>query len=36
MARVRKLLAEKGLPRERTRVSAYWKHGVSAHHENLE
>jgi NADPH-dependent ferric siderophore reductase len=36
MARVRKLLAGKGLPRERTRVSAYWKHGVSAHHENLE
>jgi NADPH-dependent ferric siderophore reductase len=36
MARVRKLLAEKGLPRELTRVSAYWKHGVSAHHENLE
>jgi NADPH-dependent ferric siderophore reductase len=36
MARVRELLAEKGLPRERTRVSAYWKHGVSEHHENLE
>jgi len=36
MARVRKLLAEKGLPRELTRVSAYWKHGVSEHHENLE
>ena len=36
MARVRMLLAEKGLSRERTRVSAYWKHGVSEHHENLE
>lgn len=36
MARVRRVLAEKGLPRALTRVSAYWKHGVSAHHENLE
>lgn len=36
MARVRKLLAEKGLPRELTRVSAYWKHGAVAHHENLD
>lgn len=36
MARVRKHLADRGLPRELTRVSAYWKHGVSAHHDNLE
>jgi NADPH-dependent ferric siderophore reductase len=36
MARVRKVLADKGLPRERTRVSAYWKRGELAHHENLE
>jgi hypothetical protein len=24
------------VPREATRVSAYWKHGVAEHHENLE
>jgi NADPH-dependent ferric siderophore reductase len=36
MVRVRQLLADKGLPRELTRVSAYWKQGVTAHHENLE
>lgn len=36
MARVRRVLADKGLPRAQTRVSAYWKQGVSAHHENLD
>jgi NADPH-dependent ferric siderophore reductase len=36
MARVRQVLNEKGLPRELTRVSAYWKQGESDHHETLE
>jgi NADPH-dependent ferric siderophore reductase len=36
MARVRRVLADKELPRERTRVSAYWKHGVTEHHEHLD
>lgn len=36
MARVRQVLNEKGVPRERTRVSAYWKRGVADHHETLE
>nr|WP_314545576.1 siderophore-interacting protein [uncultured Massilia sp.] len=36
MAQVRKLLADKGIPRQATRVSAYWKEGVAEHHENLE
>jgi NADPH-dependent ferric siderophore reductase len=36
MARVRQVLDGKGVPREATRVSAYWKHGVAEHHENLE
>jgi NADPH-dependent ferric siderophore reductase len=36
MARVRQVLNGKGVPREATRVSAYWKMGVAAHHENLE
>ena len=36
MARVRRILDEKGVPRERTRVSAYWKRGVADHHETLE
>jgi NADPH-dependent ferric siderophore reductase len=36
MAQVRKLLADKGVPRQATRVSAYWKEGVAEHHENLE
>ena len=36
MAQVRRLLADKGLPRQLTRVSAYWKEGVADHHENLE
>jgi NADPH-dependent ferric siderophore reductase len=36
MARVRQVLNGKGVPREATRVSAYWKHGVAEHHENLE
>lgn len=36
MAQVRALLADKGLPRQATRVSAYWKEGVAEHHEHLE
>jgi len=36
MARVRQVLNEQGVPREATRVSAYWKQGVAEHHENLE
>jgi NADPH-dependent ferric siderophore reductase len=36
MARVRQVLNGKGVPREATRVSAYWKQGVEEHHENLE
>lgn len=36
MARVREVLNDKGVPRERTRVSAYWKQGVADHHETLE
>jgi NADPH-dependent ferric siderophore reductase len=36
MARVRQVLNDKGVPREATRVSAYWKRGVAEHHENLE
>lgn len=36
MARVRQALNEKGVPREATRVSAYWKRGVAEHHENLD
>lgn len=36
MARVRQVLNDKGVPREATRVSAYWKQGVAEHHENLE
>lgn len=36
MAQVRKLLADKGIPRQATRVSAYWKEGVAEHHENLD
>ncbi|QJE02791.1 siderophore-interacting protein [Massilia forsythiae] len=36
MARVRRVLDEKGVPRELTRVSAYWKRGVADHHERLE
>jgi NADPH-dependent ferric siderophore reductase len=35
MAQARKLLADKGVPREATRISAYWKKGVADHHENL-
>ena len=35
MARVRQVLNEQGVPREATRVSAYWKQGVAEHHENL-
>jgi NADPH-dependent ferric siderophore reductase len=30
------LFNEKGHPREAARISAYWKKGASAHHENLE
>ena len=36
MARVRALVAAKGVPRQLTRISAYWKEGVAEHHENLE
>jgi NADPH-dependent ferric siderophore reductase len=36
MARVRQVLNDKGVPREATRVSAYWKRGVAEHHETLE
>ncbi len=36
MAQVRTLLADKGLPRQATRVSAYWKEGEAEHHERLE
>jgi NADPH-dependent ferric siderophore reductase len=36
MARVRTVLSDKGVPREATRVSAYWKRGVAEHHEHLE
>ena len=36
MARVRQALDEQGVPREATRVSAYWKHGVAEHHEHLD
>jgi NADPH-dependent ferric siderophore reductase len=36
MARVRQVLNGKGVPREATRVSAYWKQGVAEHHENLD
>jgi NADPH-dependent ferric siderophore reductase len=31
----RSLLETHKLPRDRVRVSAYWKHGVAGHHENL-
>lgn len=36
MVQVRELLADKGVPRERTRVSSYWKQGVADHHERLD
>jgi NADPH-dependent ferric siderophore reductase len=36
MARVRQVLNGKGVPREATRVSAYWKQSVAEHHENLD
>jgi len=36
MRDVRRILADKGLARERTRVSAYWKRGVADHHEHLD
>jgi NADPH-dependent ferric siderophore reductase len=36
MAQVRRVLLEKGVPREHMRVSAYWKQGVAEHHETLE
>jgi NADPH-dependent ferric siderophore reductase len=36
MKEVRRILDDKGLARERTRVSAYWKQGVAEHHENLD
>ncbi len=31
----RSLLETHKIPRDRVRVSAYWKHGVAGHHENL-
>jgi NADPH-dependent ferric siderophore reductase len=37
MARVREeLLVRKGQPHTAARIAAYWKHGASAHHQNLE
>jgi NADPH-dependent ferric siderophore reductase len=36
MARVRQLLADKGVPKQHMRVSAYWKQGVADHHEQLD
>jgi NADPH-dependent ferric siderophore reductase len=36
MAQVRAVLNDKGVPREATRVSAYWKRGVEEHHEHLD
>ena len=36
MARLRRALTDKGVPRQLTRVSAYWKRGVADHHERLE
>ena len=36
MARVRQVLNDKGMPRDATRVSAYWKRGVAEHHEHLD
>jgi len=36
MAQVRQAMNAKGVPREATRISAYWKHGVAEHHEHLE
>lgn len=37
MARLREiLLAEKGLPKEAMRVAAYWRHGASDFHEQLD
>lgn len=35
MTKVRAVLNDKGVPREATRVSAYWKRGVAEHHEHL-
>jgi NADPH-dependent ferric siderophore reductase len=35
MAQVRQVLAEKGVPKQHMRVSAYWKQGVADHHEDL-
>lgn len=36
MARVRQVLSDKGVARDMTRVSAYWKRGVADHHETLD
>ena len=37
MARLRQvLLQDKGHPKEAARIAAYWKHGTTGHHENLE
>jgi NADPH-dependent ferric siderophore reductase len=35
MARVRQVLADKGVPKQHMRVSSYWKRGVADHHEDL-
>jgi NADPH-dependent ferric siderophore reductase len=35
MAQVRQVLADKGVPKQHMRVSAYWKRGVADHHEDL-
>jgi NADPH-dependent ferric siderophore reductase len=35
MAQVRQVLADKGVPKQHMRVSAYWKQGVAEHHEDL-
>jgi NADPH-dependent ferric siderophore reductase len=36
MARVRRLLGDKGVPRQHMRISSYWKQGVAEHHEQLD
>ena len=36
MARVREILSRKGQPKEAMRVAAYWKNGISSHHQNLD
>ena len=37
VAAVRRVLVQQfGLPKEQVRAASYWKHGSTAHHENLE